>query len=109
MKTANPLRRCENKNPKNLIWPIVSNASVFGINFQFNFLFPRGETKGGYMYLSPKTPHMPLKIGHICPFWRVVQISRVVPLVVTFAIFIVTRPDFGDFFRSIRSHQISSE
>ncbi len=31
--------------------------------------------------------------------------SRVVPLVVTFAIFIFTRPDFGDFVRSIRSVQ----
>jgi len=31
--------------------------------------------------------------------------SRVVPLVVTFAIFIFTRPNFEDFFRSIRSVQ----
>ena len=30
--------------------------------------------------------------------------SRVVVLVVTFAIFIFTRPDFRDFFRSIGSH-----
>ena len=49
------------------------------------------------------------KIGYKCPFWRVVQFRRRVPLVVTFAIFIFTRPDFGDFFRSTRSVQISSE
>ena len=34
--------------------------------------------------------------------------SRVVVLVVTFSVFIFTRPDFRDFYRSIR-HQISSE
>ena len=54
------------------------------------FLFPRGKIKAGYMYLSPRTPHIPPKIGHKCPFWRVVQFGRRVPLVVTFAIFIFT-------------------
>ena len=45
------------------------------------------------------------KIGHKCPSWRVRSRVRVVVLVVTFAIFIFTRPDFRDFLRSISSVQ----
>ena len=47
------------------------------------------------MYLSPRTPHIPPKIGHKCPFWRVVQLRRRVPLVVTFAVFILPVATFA--------------
>ena len=52
------------------IYPLTSRGRVSGTqNIDIVvFLFPRGEIKRGYMYLSPSTP----KIGHKCPSWCVV-------------------------------------
>ena len=93
---------------------IILQSSQYNISLNFGFFFSLiswflGGNKGWIYVLKPRTPNIPPKIGQKCPFWRVVQLSRRVPLVVTFAIFIITWPDFGDFFRSTRSVQISSE